>query len=198
MKRKTMTKIILASNSPRRKKILTDLGLDFTVIPSNYEEKLDTDIFSYDLIEDLATQKACDIVRRVGNDEIVLGADTVVVLHNKILGKPKDKEDACRMLRELSAQTHMVVTSLCGINTKTNRAALLSTTSYVRFKELSDELINYYIEEFRPLDKAGSYGIQELPDGILDKYEGSFENIVGLDSNAVVSVLNQLGHVLQQ
>ena len=193
-----MTKIILASNSPRRKKILTDLGLDFTVIPSNYEEKLDTDIFSYDLIEDLATQKACDVVRRVGNDEIVLGADTVVVLHNKILGKPKDKEDACRMLRELSAQTHMVVTSLCGINTKTNRAALLSTTSYVRFKELSDELINYYIEEFRPLDKAGSYGIQELPDGILDKYEGSFENIVGLDSNAVVSVLNQLGHVLQQ
>ena len=198
MKRKAMTKIILASNSPRRKKILTDLGLDFTVIPSNYEEKLDTDIFSYDLIEDLATQKACDVVRRVGNDEIVLGADTVVVLHNKILGKPKDKEDACRMLRELSAQTHMVVTSLCGINTKTNRAALLSTTSYVRFKELSDELINYYIEEFRPLDKAGSYGIQELPDGILDKYEGSFENIVGLDSNAVVSVLNQLGHVLQQ
>ena len=198
MKRKTMTKIILASNSPRRKKILTDLGLDFTIIPSNYEEKLDTDIFSYDLIEDLATQKACDVVRRVGNDEIVLGADTVVVLHNKILGKPKDKEDACRMLRELSAQTHMVVTSLCGINTKTNRAALLSTTSYVRFKELSDELINYYIEEFRPLDKAGSYGIQELPDGILDKYEGSFENIVGLDSNAVVSVLNQLGHVLQQ
>ena len=193
-----MTKIILASNSPRRKKILTDLGLDFAVIPSNYEEKLDTDIFSYDLIEDLATQKACDVVRRVGNDEIVLGADTVVVLHNKILGKPKDKEDACRMLRELSAQTHMVVTSLCGINTKTNRAALLSTTSYVRFKELSDELINYYIEEFKPLDKAGSYGIQELPDGILDKYEGSFENIVGLDSNAVISVLNQLGHVLQQ
>ena len=150
------------------------------------------------MIEDLATQKACDVVRRVGNDEIVLGADTVVVLHNKILGKPKDKEDACRMLKELSAQTHMVVTSLCGINTKTNRAALLSTTSYVRFKELSEELINYYIEEFKPLDKAGSYGIQELPDGILDKYEGSFENIVGLDSNAVVSVLNQLGHVLQQ
>ena len=88
-----MTKLILASNSPRRKKILTDLGLEFEVIPSNYEEKLETDIFSYDLIEDLATQKACDVVRRVGKDEIVLGADTVVVLHNKILGKPKDKED---------------------------------------------------------------------------------------------------------
>ena len=83
-KEEIMTKIILASNSPRRKKILTDLGLEFEVIPSNYEEKLETDVFSYDLIEDLATQKACDVVRRVGKDEIVLGADTVVVLHNKI------------------------------------------------------------------------------------------------------------------
>ena len=187
-----MTKIILASNSPRRKKILTDLGLEFEVIPSNYEEKLETDIFSYDLIEDLATQKACDVVRRVGNDEIVLGADTVVVLQNKILGKPKDKEDAFRMLKELSGQTHMVVTSLCGINTKTNKARLLSTTSYVRFKELTDELINYYIDEFNPLDKAGSYGIQELPDGILDKYEGSFENIIGLAPEAVTAMLEEL------
>ena len=187
-----MTKIILASNSPRRKKILTDLGLEFEVIPSNYEEKLETDVFSYDLIEDLATKKACDVVNRVGKDEIVLGADTVVVLHNKIMGKPKDKEDAFNMLKDLSGQTHMVVTALCGINTKTNRAALLSTTSYVRFKDLSDELIKYYVEEFNPLDKAGSYGIQELPDGILDKYEGSFENIVGLAPESVVAVLEKL------
>lgn len=189
-----MTTIILASNSPRRKKILTDLGLEFEVIPSNYEEKLETDIFSYDLIEDLATQKACDVVRRVGDNEIVLGADTVVVLHNKILGKPKDKTDAFRMLTELSGCTHMVVTALCGINTKTNRAALLSTTSYVRFKELSADLINYYIDTFNPLDKAGSYGIQELPEGILDKYEGSFDNIVGLAPEAVTAVLEQLGY----
>ncbi len=189
-----MTKLILASNSPRRKKILTDLGLDFEVMPSNYDEKLETDTFSYDLIEDLATQKACDVVRRVGNNEIVLGADTVVVLHNKILGKPHSKEEAYQMLRDLSGQTHMVVTALCGINTQTNRAALLSTTSYVRFKDLSDNLIHHYIDEFNPLDKAGSYGIQELPDGILDKYEGSFENIVGLAPEAVTAVLNQLGY----
>jgi len=190
-----MVRLILASNSPRRKKILNDLGLEFEVIPSNYEEKLETDTFSYDLIEDLATQKALDVVRRVGKDEIVLGADTVVVLHNKILGKPKDKDDAFRMLRELSGQTHMVVTSLCGINTKLNTARLLSTTSYVRFKELSDDLINYYIDEFKPLDKAGSYGIQELPDGILDKYEGSFDNIVGLAPEAVSAILEQLKYL---
>lgn len=189
-----MTKIILASNSPRRKKILSNLNIKFEIIPSNYEEKLETDVFSYDLIEDLATQKACDVVRRVDNDKIVLGADTVVVLHNKILGKPKDKDDAFKMLKNLSGNTHMVVTSLCGINTETNRAVLLSTTSYVRFKNLSDEIITYYIDEFNPLDKAGSYGIQELPDGILDKYEGSFDNIVGLDPDAVVSILEKLGY----
>ena len=189
-----MTKIILASNSPRRKKILSNLNIKFEIIPSNYEEKLETDVFSYDLIEDLATQKACDVVRRVDNDKIVLGADTVVVLHNKILGKPKDKDDAFKMLKNLSGNTHMVVTSLCGINTETNRAVLLSTTSYVRFKDLSDEIIHHYIDNFNPLDKAGSYGIQELPDGILDKYEGSFDNIVGLDSDAVLAVLEKLGY----
>ncbi len=187
-----MCKIILASNSPRRKKIMSDLGLEFEVIPSNYDEKLETDTFSYDLIEDLATQKALDVVRRVDKNAIVIGADTVVVLHNKILGKPHTKDAAYKMLRELSGETHSVVTSVCGINTKTNRAALISTTSYVRFNELTDEMINYYINTFSPLDKAGSYGIQELPDGYIEKYEGSFENIVGLDPEAVKKVLNQL------
>ena len=99
------------------------------------------------------------------------------------------------MLKKLSGATHMVVTSICAINTKTNRAATLSTTSYVRFKDLTDELINYYINDYSPLDKAGSYGIQELPDGFLDKFEGSFENIVGLCPESVVTVLTQLGYL---
>ena len=185
-------KLILASNSPRRKKILTDLGLDFEVVPSNYDEKLSDDIFSYEKIEDLATQKCLDVVRRSDKFSLVIAADTVVVLHNHILGKPHSKAEAYKMLKELSGATHSVVTSICGINTRTNRAALLSTTSYVRFKELTDEMINYYIDEFNPLDKAGSYGIQELPDGFLDKYEGSFENIVGLAPESVEAVLKQL------
>ena len=168
-------------------------GFTFEIIPSNYDEKLESDIFSYDAIEDLATQKALDVVHRVGQDEIVIGADTVVVLHNKILGKPHSKEEAFKMLSELSNTTHSVVTSICGINTKTNRAALLSTTSYVRFCKLTDEQINFYIDEYNPLDKAGSYGIQEMPDGYIDKYEGSLENIIGLDSDAALSVLKQLG-----
>ena len=187
-----MVKLILASNSPRRKKILTDLGLDFEVIPSNYDEKLSDDIFSYEKIEDLATQKCLDVVRRVDKNSLVLAADTVVVLHNKILGKPHSKDEAYKMLKSLSGITHSVVTSICGINTKTNRAALLSTTSYVRFRELTDNMIYDYIDKFNPLDKAGSYGIQELPPNFLDKFEGSFENIVGICPKAVQSVLNQL------
>lgn len=193
-----MTKLILASNSPRRKKILTDLDLKFEVIPSNYDEKLPDDIFSYEKIEDLATQKCLDVVRRVDKDSVVLAADTVVVLHNKILGKPHSKEEAFKMLKELSGATHSVVTSTCAINTKTNRAALLSTTSYVRFNELTDYMINYYIDTYNPLDKAGSYGIQELPPNFVDKYEGSFENIVGLAPEAVKAVLEQVGYPINQ
>ena len=184
--------LILASNSPRRKQILTQMGLDFQVVPSNYDEKLESDEFDYEKIEDLATQKCLDVVRRSDKDSLILAADTVVVLHNKILGKPHTKENAYQMLKSLSGATHSVVTAICAINTKTNRAVTLSTTSYVRFTEWSDEMIHYYIDNFNPLDKAGSYGIQELPDGYLDKYEGSFENIVGLCSESVRAVLEKL------
>ena len=174
-------KLILASNSPRRKQILTDLKLDFEVIPSNFDEKLEDDIFSYEKIEDLATKKCLDVVNRVDKDSLVLAADTVVVLHNKILGKPHSREEAYKMLEALSGQTHSVVTASCGINTRTNRAALLATTSYVR-----------YVDTYNPLDKAGSYGIQELPPNFIDKFEGSFENIVGLAPEAVTAILQQL------
>lgn len=192
-----MVKLILASNSPRRKKILSDMGLDYEIIPSEYDEKLDSDIFSYDAIEDIATQKCLDVVRKVDKNSLVLAADTVVVLHNKILGKPHTKENAFKMLKELSGATHMVVTSICAINTATNRAVTQSTTSYVRFTEWSDDMIHNYIDKFSPLDKAGSYGIQELPPNYLDKYEGSFENIVGLSPESVKTVLSQLGYITQ-
>jgi septum formation protein len=192
-----MVKLVLASNSPRRKKILSDMGLKYEIIPSNYDEKLDSDDFSYETIEDIATQKCLDVVRRVDKNSLVLAADTVVVLHNKILGKPHTKENAFKMLKELSGQTHMVVTSICAINTHTNRDATMSTTSYVRFTKWTDNMIEEYIDKYLPLDKAGSYGIQELPPNYLDKFEGSFENIVGLSPESVQVVLNQLGYPIQ-
>ena len=202
-----MIKLVLASNSPRRKKILSDMGLDYKIIPSNYDEKLETDDFSYEKIEDIATQKCLDVVRRIRkgdfvelkeNGALVLAADTVVVLHNKILGKPHTKENAFKMLKELSSETHMVVTSICAINTKTNRAATLSTTSYVRFTHWTDEMISDYVDKYLPLDKAGSYGIQELPPNYIDKFEGSFENIVGLSPESVIAVLNQLEYPIPE
>ena len=189
-----MVKLILASSSPRRKKILKEMGLLYDVVPSGYDEKLSSDDFSYEKIEDIATQKCLDVVRRSDKNSLVLAADTVVVLHNKILGKPHTKENAFIMLKELSGETHFVDTAICAINTSTNRAVTLSTTSYVRFNKLTDEMIKNYIEKYNPIDKAGSYGIQELPDGFIDKYEGSFENIVGLCPNAVNTVLKQLNY----
>ena len=187
-----MIKLVLASNSPRRKKILSDMKLQFEVIPSNYDEKIEDDTFSYEKIEDIATQKCLDVVRRVDKESLVLAADTVVVLHNKVLGKPHTKENAYKMLQELSGETHMVVTSICAVNTKTNRAATLSTTSYVKFTKWTEDMIYSYVDKFSPLDKAGSYGIQELPPNYIDKFEGSFENIVGLSPESVTAVLNQL------
>ena len=169
-----MVQIVLASNSPRRKKIMTDMGLSFVVIPSGYDEKIENNEFSYDKIEDIATQKCLDVYRKVDEDSLVLAADTVVVHRNKILGKPHTKEVAFTMLKELSGETHSVVTAICAINKKINKAVTISTTSYVRFTQWSDEMINYYINTFNPLDKAGSYGIQELPPNYIDKFEGSF------------------------
>ena len=188
-----MIKIILASNSPRRKEIMTELGLEFEIIPSNYDEKLESDDFSYEKIEELATQKALEVANRV-KDSIVIGADTVVIFQGKILGKPKSKEEAFEMLKALSNKTHAVVTSVCGIDTNTNKTKVVSTTSYVTFNQLTDEMINYYINEYKPLDKAGSYGIQELPEGYLNSFEGSFENVVGLDKDAVKNILCDLGY----
>ena len=177
-----MTKIILASNSPRRKKILTDLGLDFEVLHSNYEEKLETNIFSYDLIEDLATQKACDVVRRVGNDEIVLGADTVVVFDGKLLGKPYDDTDAENMLRMLSGQTHYVYTGVALIyydfNNKIVELSFAEKTE-VHFAEISLDDIKKYIATGNHRDKAGSYAIQDEFSVHINGINGDYNNVVG-------------------
>ena len=107
-----MVKLILASSSPRRKKILKEMGLLYDVVPSGYDEKLSSDDFSYEKIEDIATQKCLDVVRRSDKNSLVLAADTVVVLHNKILGKPHTKENAFIMLKELSGETHFVFVRL--------------------------------------------------------------------------------------
>ena len=184
-----MKKIVLASGSPRRKEIFKTLDIDFEVIPSSYEEKLENNVFSYQKIENLAYNKALFVAKTIKEDALVVGADTVVVLNNNILGKPKDKTDAFNMLKSLSGKEHFVVTSICVLETPSLRKKINSTTSYVEFEILSDDMINSYIDKFKPFDKAGAYGIQELPQGFIKNVGGSFENIIGLCPKSLEKIL---------
>ncbi len=187
--------IILASSSPRRKEILKKMGLNFEIKLSDYEEFLEDLNFSYEKIEVLALNKAksvLDIIEKepLNKDFLIISADTVVILDEKILTKPKNKIEAVAMLKKLSGRKHSVVTSHCIISTKTKEQKIDSDTSYVEFNNLDDELIIDYVERYKPLDKAGSYGIQELPGDFIKKIEGSFENIMGLSPDLLNNLLN--------
>ena len=184
-----MGKMILASSSPRRAEILKDYKLE--IIPSPYVEQHTKTAFSYSYVEDLAYNKALAVVPLVEEESLIIGADTVVILGDEILEKPTDENDAFLMLKKLSGKTHSVVTSIAIINSKTKESKINSTTSNVTFKNLSDELIQNYIRDFKPLDKAGSYGIQELPDGFIEKVEGDLENIIGISSKAFENLLKK-------
>lgn len=196
--RQMKKEIILASASPRRREILERMGLDFEIIPSDYDEVFENFDFSYEKIENLAYNKANAVFEVLKDSSsfcfsssLILAADTVVVLDNEILCKPKDEGEAISILKKLSGKQHFVVTSICIINTETADKKVISETSYVEFKVLSEDLIKDYVKNYKPLDKAGAYGIQELPDGFVNEIRGSFENIIGLCSKSVKKLLEQ-------
>lgn len=184
-----MKRYILASGSPRRRELIKKLDYNFEIIPSKYEEELDTKNFSYDKIEELAFNKALYVENEIDGPAIIVGADTVVVFNNNILTKPIDKEDAFNTLNLLSGQEHLVVTGIAVINKYNNKNIIKSVTTTVAFNKLSTEQINYYIENFKPFDKAGSYGIQELPEGFVNYIKGSEENVIGLCTKALNEML---------
>ncbi len=186
-KEQGMGKMILASSSPRRAEILKDYKLE--IIPSPYVENHTKTAFSYDYAENLAYNKAKAVADKIKEPALVIGADTVVVLNNEILEKPEDERDAFLMLKKLSGKTHKVVTSIVIINTQTGIYRKNSTTSSVTFENLTDEMIKSYIENYKPLDKAGSYGIQEMPKGYIKSVEGDFENIIGISSKSFQKLL---------
>lgn len=186
-KEQGMGKMILASSSPRRAEILKDYKLE--IIPSPYVENHTKTAFSYDYAENLAYNKAKAVADKIKEPALVIGADTVVVLNNEILEKPEDERDAFLMLKKLSGKTHKVVTSIVIINTQTGICRKNSTTSSVTFENLTDEMIKSYIENYKPLDKAGSYGIQEMPKGYIKSVEGDFENIIGISSKSFQKLL---------
>ena len=184
-----MKEIILASNSPRRREILKSAGLDFEIIPSEYEEILDTDNFTYEAIENLAYNKALDVANKIDKKALIIGADTVVVYNNKILTKPKDREDAINTIKSLSDVEHNVVTGICVIDKYEDIVKIKSVTTKVHFTKLSDEMIIHYVDNYKPFDKAGAYGIQELPPEYIKYVDGSLENVIGLCSKTVLKML---------
>ena len=183
-------KIVLASSSPRRAAIMEKTKVKFEIIPSPYIEDHTTTVFSYEFVENLAYNKAKAVIPLIKEPATIIGADTVVVLDGEILGKPNGETGAFEMLKKLSGKTHSVVTSIVVIDSQTGEYKKDSTTSYVTFENLTDEKIHYYIDNFKPFDKAGSYGIQEMPEGYIKSYEGDFENIMGMSSKSLINLLN--------
>lgn len=172
--------IILASNSPRRRQLLAGLDLDFEVkvlpdIEENYPANLETsDIPVY-----IATEKAAAYKDLMTEHDLIITADTVVVLGDEVLGKPVDAEDAKRMLRALSGKTHQVITGVCLMTRQRQRSFAVKTD--VSFKELTEDEISYYVEKYQPMDKAGAYGIQEWIGYIgVTSLNGSYFNVMGL------------------
>ena len=172
--------IILASNSPRRRELLAGLGLDFEVrVLPDIEESYPEDLPVAQIAEYIAREKSDAYRPLMGDDDLIITADTIVVAGNEVMGKPADAADAHRMLRRLSGCTHQVITGVC-LATKEQRKHF-SVTTDVTFKVLTDDEIDHYIAVYRPFDKAGAYGIQEWIGFIgVNGLQGSYFNVMGL------------------
>ena len=172
-------KIILASNSPRRKEILKDLGIDFdTYVPKGKEINIIGKEYSVDLVNECAKQKAMNAYEELKNfNGTIISCDTVVVNDGIIIGKPKDKKDAFAILKSLSGKTHIVSSSIC--LAKNGEYKVANETTKVTFRELSDREIIDYVDRCEPFDKAGSYGIQDEGFDFVDNIDGSYENVMG-------------------
>ena len=184
-------KIILASGSPRRQQFFRDLDLDFEIRLKETEEVYPPNLIEEDITNYLAVLKSDAFEGELKNNEILITSDTIVWHENKALGKPKDYEDAFLMLQSLSNKTHKVITSVCFKTIDTTN--VISETTLVTFHPISDEQIKYYLDHYRPFDKAGSYGIQEWIGFVgVAKIEGSYPNVMGLPIDKVFQYLQTL------
>lgn len=182
--------IILASKSPRRQALLKGLGIDFETRTKEVEEVYPDHLKGKEIAEFLAELKAKGF-GELKEKELLITSDTIVCLGEEILGKPKDKTDAIRMLTMLSGKAHQVVTAVCLQSTSFKKT--FSVITNVHFDVLSNEQIQYYVDNFQPLDKAGSYGVQEWIGYIgIKKLEGCYYNVMGLPLNALYAELKRL------
>ena len=197
----TNKKIILASQSPRRHSLIKKLNIDFDVVSPNFDEKLDTDNYSDESIQSLSLKKAMSVLdNKQGTDFLlcknclIVSADTVVVLDNKIYGKPKNEENAKQMLKQLSGKTHFVATAVSVVDADTKKSITRLVKTYVTFQNLSDELIASYVKNNKPLDKAGAYGIQEMGNEFIKNVDGDLENVIGLPTKTLKGILEEFGY----
>ena len=182
-------KVILASNSPRRKELLAGLDLQFEVcVLQDIDESYPNDLPTLKIAEFISKKKADAYIGTMAADELVITADTVVILGDEVMGKPHDEADAKRMLGELSGRTHQVAT---GVTLSTNeRQMSFSVVTNVTFKQLTSDEIDYYVHTYRPMDKAGAYGIQEWIGYIgVTALEGSYFNVMGLPVQRIYEAL---------
>ena len=181
--------IILGSGSPRRKELLGELGFEFEVDTRNtFEEVYSEDTPQERIPEVLSEGKSLGFHRNLAENEILITSDTLVLCEGRVMGKPRDREDAMDMLKALSGKSHKVITAVTMRDSKGMKT--VSDTALVHFKELKDSEIDYYIDNYRPFDKAGAYGIQEWIGYIgIDKIEGSYFTIMGLPVHLVYELI---------
>ena len=183
--------IILASNSPRRKELLAGIDVKFDVrVIRDIDESYPASLPTKDIAQYISRKEATVYRQQMASDELIITADTIVVLDSEVMGKPHDEADASRMLHELSGRTHQVITGVT--LTTIDRQRSFSVETDVTFKSLTDEEINYYIQHYKPYDKAGAYGIQEWIGHIgVTALKGSYFNVMGLPVQRIYEALRQ-------
>jgi len=188
-----MQRIILASKSPRRKKLLEEYGLLFDIIPSNVNESIDYNYYNdVDIAKSLAESKADDVARALDSG-IVIGADTIVSMDGIVLGKPKDKDEAFEMLSMLNNNKHKVITGITVIDVKAKKKIVDHEQTFVKFGNITKKKILDYIDTKEPYDKAGAYGIQGKGTLFVEKIEGCYNNVVGLPLYKLFKILDGFG-----
>ncbi len=186
-----MKKIILASQSPRRKQLLEWAEVPFEIVVKETDESYPPSLSVEDIAMHIARQKAFAVQQDVSNPLIILAADTLVVLHKKIMGKPGDREEAILFLEALSGQKHKVITGVCILNN--GNEIVFADSTEVEFHELTKDQIIFYVDKYKPFDKAGAYAIQEWIGVVgIKSVQGDFYNVMGLPVSRVIKELNKM------
>lgn len=189
-----MKKVILASGSPRRRELMEGLDIEFEVdTRNNFKENVNLSVEPHELPVDMSVGKSHGFYRSLSGEEVLVTADTIVIIDSKVLGKPHSRQEAIDMLRLLSGRTHEVVTAVTIRDI--DREETFSDSTLVTFAELSDTDIDYYIDRYKPFDKAGAYGVQEWIGYVgIERIEGSFYNVMGFPVHRVRKVLESFLH----